>query len=78
MIKKSFFKAPQLRDKKNFDFWREKWSGIYIAENMYSVSAYLADIQWFGRALTILEMQEITTCKSFSEGKHFSFLHNQS
>ena len=64
----SSIQAPEIREKENFGFWRDTWNGFYMADNMWSVPAYLTDVQWFGRALSQKEIWDITTCKSFAKG----------
>ena len=54
-----------MRKRKEFDFWRGKWSGFFVAENRHKISGYLADLQWFGRSLSTEKMHDITTCRSF-------------
>ena len=36
--------APELRDKEDFDFSRDKFTGIYIGDNEESAPTYLTDI----------------------------------
>ena len=60
--------APELRNKEDFDFSRDKFTGIYIGDNEESAPTYLTDIQWFSRALSQQEIWDITSCKSFAKG----------
>ena len=52
-----------------FSFWKSKWTGFYLAENVLSMSGYLTDLQWFGKSLTNKEMIDMTTCKKYLKGR---------